>query len=800
MIGAEEDADELSFSGVQSLKNTIHLGALSTALQMARSHHAVAVATASEATATTGGEEAGNTNVLKFGVAANHHLRALELISETHRLRTASNMSSLGGGRSATRFKGAIKRIVATTRIGGGRSTNSGCHLAVLTSQGDAKDITDDVGQFMKRCTLLMIQEQVCISHACFCLGLRTLSHKWLAKALENVNDLGLLDIKEEVKATLHIVAGIKGDTGLVGSSPPADMMSLYQIGVRTFSDGCDKKAQLLVHYALEALRKGLPKSAMEMLKGTVQMCESPTPPYYCEKLMHAVDAQIIIQVQDNDMNGAARAMHRRLDMVSEWVGETSCELAKNLHRLACFYSLLGHHERCAHFSEASLDIGKIYENYDALPCIKLLAVTYDNMGNQEAINQYERALSMEEDFPTMVMLMNTLSRLHMKHGGQRQALDYIDKSIDMQENDTCNESTDYDLLCATMIEKANYLSSNNNFSDAMYWYESALSSNPVKSAIHPTNLRALYNKGVTLFQNRDVVGASHAFGMILKEVDKSSRTAPSETACVLNALGSIDFVNKHYASAVQRFTECLSLRNGCLSACQRAGTLCNIASAYYMMHNYEECEKNFYKALIESESLVETSPEIRATIMCKLAYILYKHKNYHEAYSLFTDAALTGKSERNSDKEFSIKCDSYAETCRLKLIRQNHNAEDAVPSMILLKKEDVTARTPRFEGRLIPITAVLNGTGHSDTIYPWVVKMLVALGVESSDYDLNTSPSKDKKTLCARALGCLLQQTSEIRSKYACNFEGLLVESLHSKFDTLKSLLEELLPMPAGL
>merc|ERR1711862_607196 len=111
------------------------------------------------------------------------------------------------------------------------------------------------------------------------------------------------------------------------------------------------------------------------------------------------------------------------------------------------------------------------------------------------------------------------------------------------------------------------------------------------------------------------------------------------------------------------------------------------------------------------------------------------------------------------------------------------------VPLMILLKKQDVTAQKPRFEGRLIPITAVLNATGHNDSIYPWKLKMIVALGMDNSDCDLSALPSNDSKSLCSRALEHLLKQSSEFRAKHALEFEELLVKSLNFKFDTIKSL-----------
>jgi tetratricopeptide (TPR) repeat protein len=245
----------------------------------------------------------------------------------------------------------------------------------------------------------------------------------------------------------------------------------------------------------------------------------------------------------------------------------------------------------------------------------------------------------MEEDFPTKAMLMNALSHLHLKVGGRRQlAIDHLNKSLNIQQDDANDESTDANLLIETMILYGNAMASENSFSQAIDWYDSALSSNPNKSALHPSNLRAWYNKGVTLFRNGDNRGAVQAFGIITEETKKNSTTAPVGIGPVLNAIGSIHFRDRNFAGAVQRFTDSLSLKNECRSPCQRAGVLCNIATAYFGMKNYEESEKYLEEALVLAESFGEMSSHLKATIMCKLAYIFYKRKRYPRAHSLFSD------------------------------------------------------------------------------------------------------------------------------------------------------------------
>lgn len=85
------------------LKNTPHLKALSTALLMARSHHALGVEEAfaeEESTATE------REIVNKFRVAIHHHLCALKLISEVQRLRAVPSIS-LGGNECTISSVGA---------------------------------------------------------------------------------------------------------------------------------------------------------------------------------------------------------------------------------------------------------------------------------------------------------------------------------------------------------------------------------------------------------------------------------------------------------------------------------------------------------------------------------------------------------------------------------------------------------------------------------------------------------------------------------------------------------------------
>merc|ERR1712085_82436 len=308
---------------------------------------------------------------------------------------------------------------------------------------------------------------------------------------------------------------------------------------------------------------------------------------------------------------------------------------------------------------------------------------------------------------------------------------------------------------------------------------------------------------------------------------------------------------------------------------------------------------------------------DIKATIMCKLAYILHKRMNYLHAQQLFSEAASIGCSGEDLHGDFIIKCKGYAEMCHLQLTDQickptaiittndptvdgvgdnetpasedeiltlseehkvastgefkggsyimkgisrfimaarapqneeedttedkddwRHNesnsscpsesashvtndstcmnsnntdakdniragieemaSEETIPVHLDYAlaggegKQSVTARKPKFEGRLIPISDEHAATRYSSVVYPWSAKMLTALGVEPSNCDSIVFPSEGKKKiLCNRALEYLLKQTEDSRAKYALEFEGLLVEQLNYKFMTMKSLLD---------
>ena len=130
LIGLGDDIHHAA----RSLKYTTHLKAMSTALQMTRSHHAVGVEAAAAVDDT---ESAPDEDTLDlFREAANHHLCAYKVICEIRRLREASrSKASKGKAKPLRRFKGVANVVIMANRIGeaGGRLTAHGHNLGLVS-------------------------------------------------------------------------------------------------------------------------------------------------------------------------------------------------------------------------------------------------------------------------------------------------------------------------------------------------------------------------------------------------------------------------------------------------------------------------------------------------------------------------------------------------------------------------------------------------------------------------------------------------------------------------------------------
>lgn len=504
---------------------------------------------------------------------------------------------------------------------------------------GESADMVEDIGGFMKQCASMTAQQQLGISQASLRLGYTSLSRKWLLKAMASMDDLYVPKCKSEAKIASYILSVMAG-----GAVPPEEEKrpshySLYEGALLSFSDRYHRNPRLYLQFGMAVLRKAMLLDALQIFKQGLPLCNLPDPPHYSDEVLHALDAQIIVEMKQGNMAEATQAMGTRLDIVTKWSGNSNLEVANGMRRLACFHSLRGHHEESAKLVAESIHVGYDYDDYNVLDSFKLVATALDAKNDTDRSKlEYEGALSNEEDPIKKAKILNALANLHLKAGGQSDdAVDCLEKSLEIQGDD------DAELKFDTMILYGNAKASQSDVAQAIYWYESALNSNPDKSTAHPSNLRALYNKGVTLFRSGDTIGAGHAFGLILDEVETNSAVAPG-TCFVLNAIGSIYFANKDYAGACEQYTKSLSCKNSDLSPCQRAMTLCNIGTAYYKMRNNEESEKHFKRALLGLKSEDEECQDIKvaiATIMCKFACILYKRKLYLRAYNMFTEGKI---------------------------------------------------------------------------------------------------------------------------------------------------------------
>ena len=192
------------------------------------------------------------------------------------------------------------------------------------------------------------------------------------------------LSQSKEAEAVLHTIP--------TDGPCSADLFSLYEDtgGMTGLFANVPDKPRLFVHLALAALRTNQTVNAMRMLdKIPKEAYDAPTPPAHHTELLRAVNARIILQMEDGDFGGALYELQRRSEIISEWIGSKSLELAHNLHRLACLHSALGHHEECMQALKQSLSVGGAHDEYDSLDSIKLLAVSYDAINDKGKMLQF---------------------------------------------------------------------------------------------------------------------------------------------------------------------------------------------------------------------------------------------------------------------------------------------------------------------------------------------------------------------------------------------------------------------------
>lgn len=262
-----------------------------------------------------------------------------------------------------------VSAVVETPTIGIERErslTTIGYDTHVLDEESDPEEMIAHVGELMKSCTLLMAQQQICIAHACLCLGHRALSKKWMSKVVMSMNDLGgssgITFDKYESELAIDVIAAMMRDIVAGGVSLTAvKKENLSSVDLTAFTEGHSENGRLLLHFSMEAIPKRFHGQAIKIFKQTTERARAQTTsqdrPCYYNDILNDIDVQITSNGVEGDTDGSLLAMNRRLDVVSGWVGSGSIALAKDLHRLGCLHSAFGTHEKCAKRLEESLHL-----------------------------------------------------------------------------------------------------------------------------------------------------------------------------------------------------------------------------------------------------------------------------------------------------------------------------------------------------------------------------------------------------------------------------------------------------------
>lgn len=658
MLITKDDTEERSSAYAKTIQllQSNDTKALSTALQMASSYHALGIEMLDE----------------DSRVALENHVNAYGLIRAAQRMRLSLNVTSLSIGQKPRRLKGAALKVIGDSNRRLKKMTTRVRDLSVLSNASASEG--ENIGSFMKRCELFKAAEQVHIAHVTFRLGKTVLSSKWLAKAMDTMDEVGISLAKNEaslVKYMLSVMMNAAPEQSNRGGRLVANPLALYENGLPTFTDGYNGKDRVHVHWALEEVQKRLHIDAMYTAEQAVDSIrELDSPPSYSDEYLRAIDVQIAIKLKYNDNDGVLEKLKLRLTIISRWEGDGSLATANELRRLACFYSIRGDHLECLKLLNESLGIifsldGKDQDSLAELT--KFAGTVYEALGqSSKAIEEYERALSLMKEGSVLesAKVMNAISQSFIKKGKSNEAIDYLEKSMQSQKCLPNKTSETNNLLADTLVLYGNAMASKHSFSEAIFWYDSALNANPNKSPLEHNNLRAWYNKGVALFHIRDIVGAGHAFGIILDEVEETSAVTHG-ISFVLNGIGNIvsvymkkrlfllfqslsmayspsssqHFTNKIYVKALEAYNESLTTeRDDTFTPIQRVGILCNIATTHFMMSEFEESESHFQRALVEADSSGKYCWDIKALIMSKLAYVLYKREFYNRAYDLYSE------------------------------------------------------------------------------------------------------------------------------------------------------------------
>ena len=543
----------------------------------------------------------------------------------------------------------------------------------MLMTSPDSKNMATSNVAFMKRCSLLKAHQRIQIFHVLCYLGHISLSEQWLREAIDALKEIGMPDvISEAAEVAMYIMyiimkgsrdqennALVNGSSGIV-----ANPLDFYESGA-SFLEGNDEKLRFTAHKGMALLQKGLQIDAYSTLNKATNYIRNPTgPPILHQELLDAIDALVIINVKQDEMDKALDGLKLRLELVSRCEVDYSVKLTKELLRLGCFYCVLGDNAECIKQLDESLRILFSSESVDLnvsleiiLDAAKLLAVSYDVLGEDAgAVDYYNLAIDKETDSIKKTKLMNAISHLYCRSEKCSLAIDYLDKSLALQKIETRNYDENTSLLIDTLILYGNAMASKKSYTEARFWYEYALDANTDKSPREPNNLRAWYNSGIALFHSGNIVGASHVFWAIDDTVGGNPHQPREKEhwpnrGCggnqkpttqgfyyVRNGIGNIHFVNMSYGKAIEFYGESLSTENHLFTPCQRAVTLCSIAMAEYLMGNFEGSKLSTKHALRIAKSMDDSHWEAKSIIFSKVACVCFERKGYGRAFSMYSE------------------------------------------------------------------------------------------------------------------------------------------------------------------
>ena len=103
--------------------------------------------------------------------------------------------------------------------------------------------------------------------------------------------------------------------------------------------------------------------------------------------------------------------------------------------------------------------------------------------------------MMIEADIKYLASLKNAIAYSYLMAGDNDAACGNVEESLKLLKNTPGVESNP-ELLTETLILYGNILAAQNSLSQAAFYYDSAISSNPNKSPLDQANLRAWYNKG----------------------------------------------------------------------------------------------------------------------------------------------------------------------------------------------------------------------------------------------------------------------------------------------------------------